>query len=42
MFRIVRTDVLAPTVTRFAIEAPFIARKRKAGKPTRKSVVGQA
>ena len=31
MFRIVRTDVLAPTVTRFEIEAPFIARKRKAG-----------
>ena len=31
MFRIVRTDVLAPTVTRFEIEAPFIAPKRKAG-----------
>jgi ferredoxin--NADP+ reductase len=31
MFRIVRTDALAPTVTRFEIEAPFIARKRKAG-----------
>ncbi|HSQ76836.1 MAG TPA: sulfide/dihydroorotate dehydrogenase-like FAD/NAD-binding protein, partial [Bacteroidota bacterium] len=31
MYRIVRTDVLAPTVTRFEIEAPFIARKRKAG-----------
>jgi ferredoxin--NADP+ reductase len=31
MFRIVRTDVLAPTVTRFEIEAPFIARKRRAG-----------
>lgn len=31
MFRIVRTQALDPTVTRFDIEAPFIARKRKAG-----------
>src|SRR5512135_3937189 len=31
MFRIIRSDVLAPTITRFEIEAPFIARKRKAG-----------
>ncbi len=31
MFRIIRTDVLAPTITRFEIEAPFVARKRKAG-----------
>ena len=31
MYRIVRTQVLAPTVTRFEIEAPFIARKRKPG-----------
>jgi len=31
MYRIVRTSVLAPTITRFEIEAPFVARKRKAG-----------
>ena len=31
MFRIVRAQALDPTVTRFDIEAPFIARKRKAG-----------
>lgn len=31
MYRIVRTQPLAPTITRFEIEAPFIARKRKAG-----------
>jgi ferredoxin/flavodoxin---NADP+ reductase len=31
MYRIVRKQVLAPTITRFEIEAPFIARKRKAG-----------
>jgi ferredoxin/flavodoxin---NADP+ reductase len=31
MYRIVRTQALAPTVTRFDIEAPFIARKRKPG-----------
>jgi ferredoxin/flavodoxin---NADP+ reductase len=31
MYRIVRMDRLAPTITRFAIEAPFIARKRQAG-----------
>jgi ferredoxin--NADP+ reductase len=31
MYRIVNTQVLAPTITRFEIEAPFVARKRKAG-----------
>lgn len=31
MYRIVRKQVLAPTITRFDIEAPFIAKKRKAG-----------
>ena len=31
MYRIVRKNVLAPTITRFEIAAPFIARKRKAG-----------
>ena len=31
MFRIVRKQVLAPTITRFDIDAPFIAKKRKAG-----------
>jgi ferredoxin--NADP+ reductase len=31
MYRIIRTLALAPTVTRFEIEAPFIARKRKPG-----------
>jgi ferredoxin/flavodoxin---NADP+ reductase len=31
MYRIVRKQILAPTITRFEIEAPFIARKRKAG-----------
>ena len=31
MYRIVRKQVLAPTITRFEIEAPFIAKKRKAG-----------
>ncbi len=31
MYRIIRTQALAPTVTRFEIEAPFIARKRKPG-----------
>lgn len=31
MYRIIRKQVLAPTITRFDIEAPFIARKRKAG-----------
>jgi ferredoxin/flavodoxin---NADP+ reductase len=31
MYRIIRKQILAPTITRFDIEAPFIARKRKAG-----------
>jgi len=31
MYRIVRKQVLAPTITRFDIEAPFIAKKAKAG-----------
>lgn len=31
MYRILSKELLAPTITRFIIEAPFIARKRKAG-----------
>jgi ferredoxin--NADP+ reductase len=31
MFPIVRKDVLAPTLTKYVVTAPFIARKRKAG-----------
>ena len=31
MFPIVRKEVLAPTLTKYVIEAPFVARKRKAG-----------
>jgi ferredoxin--NADP+ reductase len=31
MYRIVRKTSLAPTITRFEIDAPFIAKKRKAG-----------
>jgi len=31
MYRIVRKTNLAPTITRFEIDAPFIAKKRKAG-----------
>jgi len=31
MYRIVRKQDLAPAITRFEIEAPFIAKKRKAG-----------
>jgi ferredoxin/flavodoxin---NADP+ reductase len=31
MYCIIRKQILAPTITRFDIEAPFIARKRKAG-----------
>jgi ferredoxin--NADP+ reductase len=30
-YRIVRKQVLAPTITRFDVHAPFIAKKRKAG-----------
>jgi ferredoxin--NADP+ reductase len=31
MYPIIRKSILAPSITRFEIEAPFIARKRKAG-----------
>lgn len=31
MFRIVEKETLAPTLSKFVIEAPFIAKKRKAG-----------
>ncbi len=31
MFRIIQKDVLAPTISKYVIDAPFIARKRKAG-----------
>jgi ferredoxin/flavodoxin---NADP+ reductase len=31
MYRIVEKQDLSPTITRFVIEAPFVARKRKAG-----------
>ena len=31
MFRIIEKQQLAPTITRFVIEAPYVARKRKAG-----------
>lgn len=31
MFKIVEKETLAPTISRYVIEAPFIARKRKAG-----------
>ena len=31
MFRIVQKEQLAPTITRFVVEAPYVARKRKAG-----------
>lgn len=31
MFLIVKKDILAPTISRYVIKAPFIARKRKAG-----------
>jgi len=31
MYRILETDQLAPTITKFVIEAPFVARKRQAG-----------
>ncbi|MEW6511980.1 MAG: sulfide/dihydroorotate dehydrogenase-like FAD/NAD-binding protein [Bacteroidota bacterium] len=31
MYRITAKQVLAPTITRFEIEAPFVARRRKAG-----------
>ncbi len=31
MYRIIQTETLAPTVTKLTVEAPLIARKRKAG-----------
>ncbi len=31
MNRIVRKEILAPTITKYVIEAPYIALKRKAG-----------
>ncbi len=31
MFRIIQKDLLSPTISKYVIEAPFIARKRKAG-----------
>ena len=31
MFKIVEKEILAPTISKYVIEAPFIARKRKAG-----------
>jgi ferredoxin--NADP+ reductase len=31
MYRIVAKEVLAPTITKYVVEAPFVARKRKAG-----------
>jgi ferredoxin--NADP+ reductase len=31
VYRIVQKDILAPTITKYVIEAPYVARKRKAG-----------
>jgi ferredoxin/flavodoxin---NADP+ reductase len=31
LFRIVHKEILAPTITKYVIEAPYVARKRKAG-----------
>jgi ferredoxin--NADP+ reductase len=31
MYPIIHTSVLAPTITRLVVRAPYIARKRKAG-----------
>ena len=31
MYRIIQTEILAPTITKLTVEAPLIARKRKAG-----------
>ncbi len=31
MYRIIQTETLAPTITRLTVEAPLVARKRKAG-----------
>ena len=31
MYRIVAKEQLSPTITRYVIEAPFIARKRRPG-----------
>lgn len=31
MYRIIQKEILAPTITKYVIEAPYVARKRKAG-----------
>jgi ferredoxin/flavodoxin---NADP+ reductase len=31
VYRIIQKEILAPTITKYVIEAPFVARKRKAG-----------
>jgi ferredoxin/flavodoxin---NADP+ reductase len=31
VYRIIQKDVLAPTITKYVIEAPYVAKKRKAG-----------
>ncbi len=31
MYRIMKTEILAPTITKLTVEAPLVARKRKAG-----------
>ena len=31
MYRIVQKEVLAPTIVKYVIEAPYVAKKRKAG-----------
>ncbi len=31
MYRIVQKEILAPTITKYVIEAPYVAQKRKAG-----------
>ena len=31
MYRIIQKEILAPTITKYIIEAPYVARKRKAG-----------
>jgi len=31
VYRIVEKKILAPTITKYVIEAPYVARKRKAG-----------
>jgi len=31
VYRIIQKEILAPTVTKYVIEAPYVAQKRKAG-----------